>query len=1087
MFSFYPEVEDEFFNYKICKKLEYIKLGVSEDIYAFQQVMSQFLNPKTPYNSLLNCSHAGVGKTYSALLLMSEYIGKDVDETTKPMFLCENNNTQVNFKEQMKKFLPNLFQNKSYKNTSSTRRENTKSVKHYIDLCNYDTLARELKEMSESEIQEKYGRRVLVICDEIHYIRVKDKMKGEYKSTYTQLKRFFEVYTGKKVFLTATPSASSIKHFPSIINLLIPKEWEPVNSNKLSELEGKELLHYLAPYLTGRVLFMKQHAMPRRVMDQGEPIKYLINLDGKYKRPKMEKDSHKTFIPVIQVPMSKFQHHLYVNQLNKYKLDVTHRSLDIELRSISNTAFLEGSGIEYDKKLKRYIIGREMLQMLEKEGIEYFSPKYNLICQEIIQDYKKGCPGFTFSFFHEYGVIAISLYLEYLSKKYYEKWLFIKGENKGLTDTEIMNKLYPNREDFIKAEVMLQPFTFHDGRKSVDQILVEGPKPRFSMISQSQSNSLMTNIRELFNHPLNRDGSYLLNIIGSEKISTSTNLPNGQVFRCTCAVWTASEYIQSADRIMRSDSQSWLPLNQRTVYNYSYASVFNVNLLKEEIIGNKKRGDDNELELRYDLNDIEEMFSIEEKMYIRCSEKYRKVQELMNVIECVNLCGKIFRERNGCMDSYFDGDLPKYRYFYGNDAILVRNQVGELIWKVRDFEWQVDISTYKQDNSLYNHVLKFLCEKSVTSVTEITKHLGKSKKNHLYLYEQVMLTLKNMFMESCISELKDQFGVQKYLRYSENSIYLSSERGIFCDDGNNNFLDVYYANKLYIPEKTDDTVVYANQLIAEMETCMDHDFVYKKVVNSTVHVQAYLLETSILKLNFHHKKDASSQIFTKEKCELLMRIFHHKYYVFIYGEIVSVIHTIFQLYKTRNQKSLKSKNLLRILTEKDEKKIMWRNCSKMEDMNYIKKINHFIQSQMQVCLKNSKKLYDRAVVGIINTTENMFRVLDHDSQIMKLKPQSLEEDRRTIHSGGQMTKYSPFEILEILYYFKVFPFSDSLSLLMNSEDVLSYLKRKKIKNIPTDPHRQIYYYLYLTSSLNKNDLYKILENKLKKLNLVVYM
>lgn len=107
--TFYPDSKDiNKFTKSLLSKYEFTNLNLTGQLRNYQVFLRNFLNPNTPYTSLLLYHSTGSGKTLTSISILLQFLGK-----IKIFIFIKNKLLEKNFKQQIKQFygdikLPNL-------------------------------------------------------------------------------------------------------------------------------------------------------------------------------------------------------------------------------------------------------------------------------------------------------------------------------------------------------------------------------------------------------------------------------------------------------------------------------------------------------------------------------------------------------------------------------------------------------------------------------------------------------------------------------------------------------------------------------------------------------------------------------------------------------------------------------------------------------------------------------------------------------------------------------------------------------------------------------------------------------------------
>lgn len=104
MLNYYPEPKDiKKFHESLLSKYEFTNLQFTGQLRNYQVFLRNFLNPNTPYTSLLLYHSTGSGKTLTSISILMNFLGK-----TNIYIFIKNKLLQKNFKQQITQFYGNI-------------------------------------------------------------------------------------------------------------------------------------------------------------------------------------------------------------------------------------------------------------------------------------------------------------------------------------------------------------------------------------------------------------------------------------------------------------------------------------------------------------------------------------------------------------------------------------------------------------------------------------------------------------------------------------------------------------------------------------------------------------------------------------------------------------------------------------------------------------------------------------------------------------------------------------------------------------------------------------------------------------------
>ena len=309
----YPWYTDVLFNEKILKRREIKRNALDFEhqpkrcLENYQYLVSNFINPLTPYNSLLLYFSVGTGKTTSAIAIAENFIRQ---EGRKVIVITKNTDLEKTFKKEI------LTVCSSYTNAEEVKLLNSGSdlekSKIYGKLKNIYSFISHSKVRNIKNKIDFTGK--VVIIDEVH------NLLGN--TGYEGLQRILQNSKDYKlILLSATPVYDNIKDAFQLSNVLngfrtnqLPEDGSGYverdrDVEKISIFNDGEMyklsergLDTLKKTLKGRVVYLKSNVKTfPSYSDEGEYISI-----GNYK----------SAVKVVKCKMSEFQAERYLKALS---------------------------------------------------------------------------------------------------------------------------------------------------------------------------------------------------------------------------------------------------------------------------------------------------------------------------------------------------------------------------------------------------------------------------------------------------------------------------------------------------------------------------------------------------------------------------------------------------------------------------------------------------------------------------------------------------------------------------------------------------------------------------------------------------
>lgn len=559
----YPKIDDEDFQYDIYRKREFhiSKSSKKKDFKDYQDledyrndicsgasltrnhqsIISNFINPQTPYKGLFIFHGVGTGKTLSAIKSAERFRESVKKYNTKIVIIVPNTIIKVNWENEIMKHSKNY-------NT-------IKDVKQYYYIVSLKSFAKKVigERLIDKERSQKEGKTVyfknkngtyervfpkkrleeisnsLIIIDEAHNLASSHKMA---------LRKILNNSVNTKLlFLSATPMSNSALDIIDLINFLRPKNDKIIkhkvftSTRIVSETKFKEggkeyfekmIKGYFSYYRGGdKVLFGKQ-------VDQGKIPSELI------------------YTPVIKVQMNKYQvlASKFINRekefLNKKDSNISNYIIPVLSKNENDNKLYAGfgsSGINRYKNIyqnKRYIeilnkdplvkekikkldIKRETINgdILLEKNCQIVSPKLKRLYEDL-----KNSEGISF-IYSSLVIFGTNIISNFLEMNGYLEYLSNKKHLKNINDYTKCSICKGYKIDHQNKNHKFYPLTF---------LLLTGSSGGESNESKLNSDGMQREkyqiINEIYNDISNKDGRNIDVLIGSSVMTEGITLKN---------------------------------------------------------------------------------------------------------------------------------------------------------------------------------------------------------------------------------------------------------------------------------------------------------------------------------------------------------------------------------------------------------------------------------------------------------------------------------------------------------------------------------------------------------------------------------
>lgn len=216
----YRQLIDNVYNRQISDKFK-IPDGIKADLREYQQVGFNWLKTLDEYKlGGILADDMGLGKTLQILVLIASYIEEVDNENRKPILVVCPSSLSLNWKEEIKKFLPDA-NSVVISGDSNNREQLISNIRKYtVAITSYDLLKRDIEVYKKHNYMFRY-----IIADEAQYI----------KNNNTQnAKVIKEIKSETRFALTGTPIENSLSELWSIFDFIMPGYLFSYNKFKLS-------------------------------------------------------------------------------------------------------------------------------------------------------------------------------------------------------------------------------------------------------------------------------------------------------------------------------------------------------------------------------------------------------------------------------------------------------------------------------------------------------------------------------------------------------------------------------------------------------------------------------------------------------------------------------------------------------------------------------------------------------------------------------------------------------------------------------------------------------------------------------------
>lgn len=535
-------------------------LGFDFSLLPHQVFLSNFINPNSPYKSLLLFHGTGVGKTCAAISIAENFKEQVKKYNTKIYVLAPSTLLKNNFVQQlMGPCTGNEYFNQKEVIYNPKRKHKAKrlaqnKIHEYYEIISYrkflnKVLGEKIRDRFKKYIKNKKGEHrrdlasdpithlsnTIIIVDEAHNLTNNDEGKSLLKIIRNKKSTNLRV-----VLLTATPMKDTGTDIIYLMNLILPIDKQLI-PNKMFNVNTKELLpgglDYFKKMCRGYISHLRG----------ADPITFAKRVDVGVVSKGL------TFTKVIKCPMIDFQLELY-QRVDKENKDPDNKHKDPLARNLGSIANIIIPGLNQDRN--------KILGFYGNEGIKKAKDQLKYYLSDLISVLKKKYPKIEidnkFIYLSRNGNITgkfMSLkYLKPFSSKFHQAVTNINNNVTGKlgaglqfvyfnlveTGTKIFEEVliqngYVNYEDKLSSrdiETICYLCGFTEKKHPKDHtfsqayfISLTGETPDLED-SKIDSQERQEELLSIFNSPENIQGKHIKIILGSSIFKEGVNLKN---------------------------------------------------------------------------------------------------------------------------------------------------------------------------------------------------------------------------------------------------------------------------------------------------------------------------------------------------------------------------------------------------------------------------------------------------------------------------------------------------------------------------------------------------------------------------------
>ena len=381
----YPSIEDDDFQFKIAKRLEFRNLHNVDGLYPHQEFVRRFMSPYTPYDSLIMYHSLGSGKSIACIAVAVDHYlhdGKRCIIVTKGPTGTENFAKQIQMYHEM-----------------SSRNEEWDmsffSFRRYIEMSN------QVKNLLDEDVIKAFSNSIIVL-DEVHNVRY--LRKETEKSVYGSIIRLLRLCSNLKIIIaTATPMTDSPEQIQSLLGICNYSR----NSEHKWSMNGiisynSTILHKPDSYEIGTEDFISGIRVYPSYMTSHQEIAY--------RKENGVQPPDDIYRKLTHISLFCFEDGVYGREIQQTKMTRTKTNVLITSMSTKQTKEI---------KYYKYSILPQYAHMLTGNNLRKSSCKYS----KVIEDLTMNTRGNTFIFLEEVKGSGLLLLASVLEQHGYELYI----------------------------------------------------------------------------------------------------------------------------------------------------------------------------------------------------------------------------------------------------------------------------------------------------------------------------------------------------------------------------------------------------------------------------------------------------------------------------------------------------------------------------------------------------------------------------------------------------------------------------------------------------------------------------------------
>lgn len=631
----YPWYNDIDYGKKIISKKEiYDNRNGSNNtacLADYQRLVSNYINPSSPYKSLMLYFQVGSGKTLSAIAIAENFIRYD---NSKIVVITKNEDLALNFKNELLTVCSDYTTPEELKILKTEGEEKHILMKKLNSMIrqHYTFIHHEQFKNSVSKGAIKNLSNKIIIIDEFHKLignkgydaimKILEKSKNyrlvllSATPVYDKIADAFEisnVLNGKKEL----PTGDSLKKTPYLKRNKDVEDISIFNDDEIYSLtlKGKEIL---SSKMKGKAVYLK-------TSDINFPT---YKEEGNY----IEIKGYKSDIKVVQCKMSDFQETRYLKIYSALRNIKTDFNLNLEYASSIIYPDNEKGQIVFSKAgFEAYINKSKDLSFLKKENLYNYSTKLYTLLNNVEKSEGK-----------------IFIFSNYI------------------TD---------------------------DGIELIEKMFIANKISKYTILTSNKDAKHRQRIINRFNDPSNDNGDDIKIVLASKVISEGITLKSVRQVHVYEPAWNLSSLDQVIGRVIRNNSHASLPAEKRNVRIFRYCSTTKDISLSSDASKYIKAGRKDKYIKEYERMIAKSSFSCELLKKTNISNKYANGSRECDYTDCNYTCDINQLPSNNSVDTSTYNVYAHNNYLYKNNVSKLKSLFKiSKNWSLSDIAKKVKLS-----------------------------------------------------------------------------------------------------------------------------------------------------------------------------------------------------------------------------------------------------------------------------------------------------------------------------------------------------------------------------------------------------------